>query len=57
MECKTGERSLSRNIAYFADRTPIPIFYQVHTGARDEEIANAKVRVLPFAALASLLAI
>jgi predicted AAA+ superfamily ATPase len=57
VECKTGERSLSRNIAYFADRTPIPIFYQVHTGARDEEIANAKVRVLPFAALASLLAI
>lgn len=48
VECKTGERSLSRNIIYFSQRTDIPCFYQVHTGDRDYEQAEAKARVLPF---------
>ena len=35
VECKTGENKLSRNIAYFAQRSNIPLFYQAHTGHRD----------------------
>jgi hypothetical protein len=30
VECRTGERDLSRNIPYFAARSDIPVFYQVH---------------------------
>ena len=30
VECKLGDRNLSSNISYFAARTPIPAFYQVH---------------------------
>jgi predicted AAA+ superfamily ATPase len=33
VECKTGEKKNSPNLKYFADRTPIPIFYQVHLGS------------------------
>ena len=57
VECKSGERSLSRNITYFSERTPIPSFYQVHKGTRDYEIAGARARVLPFTALAKILAV
>jgi hypothetical protein len=57
VECKTGAGTLSRNIAYFAQRTDIPQFYQVHLGDRDYEIADAKARVLPFTKLAGLLAV
>lgn len=32
VECKTGEGSLSPHIPYFAARTNIPRFYQVHQG-------------------------
>lgn len=35
VECKTGEKSLSPHIRYFAERTRIPAFYQVHQGTRD----------------------
>ena len=48
VECKTGERNLSRNITYFSRRTDIPCFYQVHAGDRDYEQAEAKARVIPF---------
>lgn len=47
VECKTGERVLSNHIKYFAERTNIPSFYQVHQGTKDygkEETG----RVLPF---------
>ena len=57
VECKTGDRNLSRNIAYFATRTNIPIFYQIHMGDRDCEIAACKARVLPFTTLARVLAV
>jgi predicted AAA+ superfamily ATPase len=57
VECKTGATDLSRNIAYFATRTDIPFFYQVHRGERDCEIAGSKARVLPFTAFARVLAI
>ncbi|MEI6218038.1 MAG: AAA family ATPase [bacterium] len=57
VECKTGERNLSRNIAYFATRTNIPSFYQVHMGDRDYEIDGFKARVLPFTSLARILAV
>lgn len=48
VECKLGERELSRNIAYFSQRTNIPRFYQVHAGRRDIERADCRARLLPF---------
>ena len=57
VECKTGERDLSRNIAYFADRSTIPRFYQVHTGQKDFEIDKHRARILPVTALAGVLAV
>ncbi len=45
VECKTGEKSLSATIPYFAKRTVIPKFYQVHQGSRD--YMKGGVRVLP----------
>ena len=49
VECKTGEKSPAKHLRYFADRTPIPLFYQVHLGTRDYESADGRIRVLPFA--------
>ena len=46
VECKTGERAVSSAIRYFAERTPIPQFYQVHLGER--HFATGNVTVLPF---------
>jgi predicted AAA+ superfamily ATPase len=46
VECKTGERAVSPAIPYFAERTPIPRFYQVHLGDRHFETGPATV--LPF---------
>lgn len=57
VECKTGERDISRNIVYFAERTNIPRFYQVHQGQKDYEIPKFRTRVLPMFALARELAI
>jgi predicted AAA+ superfamily ATPase len=50
VECKTGERELSSAIEYFAPRTPIPIFYQVHLGSthRVNKIAGKDVVTIPF---------
>lgn len=47
VECKTGEQSPSRHLTYFAERTPIPKFYQVHMGSKDFESLNGRIRVLP----------
>ena len=55
VECKTGEQSLSRNVSYFASRTDIPCFYQVHTGSKDYAVAEHNARVLPLTSLAGLL--
>lgn len=57
VECKSGEKALSRNIAYFAERTPIPRYYQVHLGSADREFRAARARLLPFARLAKELAL
>jgi hypothetical protein len=46
VECKAGERAVSPAIRYFAARTPIPRFYQVHLGQRHFETGT--VTVLPF---------
>jgi predicted AAA+ superfamily ATPase len=47
VECKTGEKELSKHIEYFRERTSIPEFYQVHLKSRDYGSA-ARGRVLPF---------
>ncbi len=57
VECKMGERQLSRNISYFAQRTNIPLFYQVHMGEKDYEVAEFKARVLPFTTMAGILGV
>ncbi len=46
VECKSGEKAVSAPVRYFAERTPIPRFYQVHLGERS--FATGKVTVLPF---------
>lgn len=48
VECKAGERSVSPSLQYFVDRTPIPIFYQVHAG-RSSRAVSDKIKLLPFA--------
>ncbi|MBI2083337.1 MAG: ATP-binding protein [Deltaproteobacteria bacterium] len=48
VECKTGESQLSPNICYFAERSPIPKFYQVHLGKKDVEIEKHRARIIPF---------
>lgn len=57
VECKTGERDISRNVAYFAERTSIRRFYQVHQGQKDCELPKFRARILPMTALARELAI
>jgi len=47
VECKTGDRGMSPAIPYFAARTPIPRFYQVHLGQK--HFQNGTCTVLPFA--------
>jgi hypothetical protein len=46
VECKSGEKAISGAIRYFAERTSVPRFYQVHLGER--EYAAGRVTVLPF---------
>jgi len=46
VECKSGERSIGPALRYFAERTPIPHFYQVHLGER--HYVTGKVTVVPF---------
>ncbi len=47
VECKKGEKGVSDSVKYFAERTAIPKFYQVHSG-RSDFISSDKIRVLPF---------
>lgn len=53
VECKSGNHEISKHLAYFTDRTAIPMFYQVHMGDKDYEMKDMKVRVLPFRIFAS----
>ncbi len=48
VECKTGDKALSKHLAYFSKRTDIPYFYLVHMGNDDYEIADLHARVMPF---------
>ena len=48
VECKTDDRQLSKQISYYAERTKIPHFFQVHLGSKDYEIKEHRARVLPF---------
>jgi len=47
VECKTGEGAISQATRYFAERTSVPVFYQVHLGERYAQ--SGKVTVIPFA--------
>ena len=49
VECKSGGKAISPAIRYFAERTPIPHFYQAHLGER--HYSSGKVTVLPFVEL------
>lgn len=48
VECKSGEKHPASACAYFRERTNIPLFYQVHLGARDFGNEQTQTRVLPF---------
>ena len=48
VECKSHSKSVSKSLAYFAKRTDIPYFYQVHQGNDDYEIAELHTRIIPF---------
>lgn len=48
VEAKSGEKSLASSIPYYASRTQIPHFYQVHRGDRDQEYPDYRARILPF---------
>ena len=46
VECKSGERSVSPAIRYFAECTGIPRFFQVHLG--EQHFETGRATVLPF---------
>lgn len=48
VECKSGEKSISPHLKYFAERTSIPVFYQVHQGTKNYSISD-RIHILPFA--------
>jgi predicted AAA+ superfamily ATPase len=47
VECKSGDRELSKHISYFKERTQIPEFYQVHTKTKSYGTPKTGL-VLPF---------
>jgi predicted AAA+ superfamily ATPase len=49
VECKTGEKAISRHIHYYKERTPIPYYYQVHLGKQHRQI-DSQVELIPFEA-------
>jgi len=48
VECKTGDAQVSPAIAYYSERTNIPIFYQVHFSKRHFQKRDYRAVVLPF---------
>jgi predicted AAA+ superfamily ATPase len=48
VECKTGERSLHKNVTFYQEKLMIPKMYQVHLGEKDFGHAEKGGRVLPF---------
>jgi predicted AAA+ superfamily ATPase len=51
VECKAGERAVDPAVWYFAERTGIPRFFQVHLGQAHHQ--RGRVTVLPFALMCS----
>jgi uncharacterized protein len=54
VECKSGESGVGPAVTYFAERTPIPRFFQVHRGTK--HFVNGKITVLPFQRFCTTLA-
>lgn len=52
VEVKTSDANISKSLHYFALRTPIPQFYQVHLGTEGYE--KNGIRVLPFSTFCRL---
>ena len=49
VECKTHHRNLSKHIAYYAKRTDIPVFYQVHIDeTKWEDHTKTRCQSMPF---------
>ncbi len=48
VECKSGEKNVSKHLKYFSERTPILKYYQVHQGTANFAVTD-KIFVLPFA--------
>lgn len=48
VECKSGEKNLSKHIPYFAKKTSIPIFYQVHKGEAWLKQSDHRAEIIPF---------
>lgn len=46
VECKSGDKSIGSSLHYFASRTNIPQFYQVHRGTAT--YSTGKIKVMPF---------
>ncbi|MBF0288634.1 MAG: ATP-binding protein [SAR324 cluster bacterium] len=57
VECKVGEKNISKHVSYFSARTNIPRFYQVHLGKQDYEVSDLRTRVLPFHTFCKILKI
>lgn len=55
VECKSGEKELSKAISYYSKQTIIPRFYQVHLGKKTFGIAEKGGQVIPFEELAEKL--
>jgi predicted AAA+ superfamily ATPase len=47
VECKTAETKISPHLDYFAARTTIPKFYQVHRGTKRRSISD-RIQLIPF---------
>ncbi len=47
VEAKLNETNFSENLFYFAERTPIPKFYQVHLGTKSKS-ANDQIQLVGF---------
>jgi len=45
IECKSGDKNINPSVYYFKKRTPIPEFYQIHTGSGD--YIKDGIRVIP----------
>jgi len=46
VECKSADRNLDASLMYFAERTPIPRFFQVHLGEAHHQ--RGKATLIPF---------